>query len=219
MHLEEADLIAVYDAGDGARPARQAAALLEALRPGEDVSFMELGDRDRLLWAFKRTQFGRGTQMMAKVQCSGCGEWAALHLGDGFELPQKVSEDVSVLFDGKDWALRLPRQGDLGRQGFSPSVLNTKAPWDDPAFARVAEAAIDAADPAIDVVFDVTCAECGSVTESALDVVGMVWADVEAAAQRAFSDVALLAQNFGWTEEQTLALSPRRRARYLEMLA
>ena len=74
------------------------------------------------------------------------------------------------------------------------------------------------ADPGIDVVFDIACPDCGAVTPSAFDATGFVWRDIEALALRLFSEVATLARAFGWSEAETLSLTSRRRARYVEMV-
>ncbi len=218
--LSDADLVRVFEMGEAAGPIGRAAALVGALQPDTDVNALELGDRDRLIWAFKRAQFGRGRQMMAKAECSGCGEWVSLDLGAGFDLPAKTSDSVTVQWRGQAWILRLPRQGDLAgaSEGFPFTVLNPDAPWDDDGFAAAAEAAIDVADPGIDVVFDIACPDCGAVTACAFDAVGFVWRDIEALALRLFSEVATLARAFGWSEAETLRLTARRRARYVEMV-
>lgn len=218
--LSDADLVRVFEMGEAAGPLGRAAALVGALQPDMDVNALELGDRDRLIWAFKRAQFGRGTQMMAKAECAGCGEWVSLDLGAGFDLPAKTSNTVTVEWQGQDWSLRLPRQGDLAGSscGFPFAALNPDAPWDSDGFADAAEKAIDAADPGIDVVFDIACPDCGAVTPCAFDAIGFVWRDIEALALRLFSEVATLARAFGWSEAETLRLTPRRRARYVEMV-
>jgi hypothetical protein len=63
----------------------------------------------------------------------------------------------------------------------------------------------------------VGCGECGALTAAALDVPALLWAEVEAQATRLLHDVHALARGYGWSEADVLALSPRRRAAYLEL--
>lgn len=225
MGLRDADLIRIFEAGETGGAAAKADALLAALRPDLDSEArgqIGLGDRDRLFWAFKADRFSRGTQMLAKVKCDACDEWNSLDLGTGFDLPVKTSDKVCVFYAGQDWTLRLPVQGDLAHvtsKGFPYHRLSAQAPWDEPDFRKAAEVAIDAADPAIDVVIDVHCPDCGTTTPCAFDAVTFLWSDVEARALRVFSDIATLARAFGWSESETLGLTAHRRARYVEMVS
>jgi len=225
MALRDADLIRIFEAGETGGAAAKADALLAALCPeldGKARGEISLGDRDRLFWSFKTEWFSRGTQMLAKVKCQSCEEWNSLDLGADFVLPAKTSDEVKVTFAGEDWNLRLPAQADLSQvtpDGFPYDRLNPQAPWDDPEFRDAAEAAIEAADPAIDVVIDVQCPECGATTPCAFDALSFLWSDVEARALRVFSDIATLARAFGWSESETLGLTARRRARYVEMVS
>jgi ribosomal protein S27E len=225
MALGDADLIRIFEAGETGGVAAKAEALLAALRPDLDDEArgkIGLGDRDRLFWAFKTDLFSRGTQMLAKVKCHNCDEWNSLDLGATFDMPPKTSDEVRVAYAGKDWTLRLPAQGDLAHltpEGFPYHRLNAQAPWGEPDFRKAAEVAIDAADPAIDVVIDVHCPDCGATTPCAFDAVTFLWSDIEACALRVFSDIATLARAFGWSESETLGLTARRRARYVEMVS
>lgn len=220
MRLTESDLVGLFDRFEHRREAERSAGLLAALCPEHLVGDVSLGDRDRLFLKARREQFGaRGVQ--AKVQCGGCGEWMSLDLGAGFALPPKVSDTAQVTVEGTEYILRLPCQDDLLRtQGgqFPMAQLCPDAPWESDAFCQAAEAALDAADPALDLVFDLTCPECGDQTECGLDTLDFLWRDVEACALRFFADVGVLARAFGWSEAETAALSPRRRRRYVEMV-
>lgn len=77
-------------------------------------------------------------------------------------------------------------------------------------------AAIEAADPLCDLRFELTCVDCDGAVTAELDVPDIVWRELDHHARRIVSDVHMLASAYGWTESECLALSPARRAIYLE---
>lgn len=72
-------------------------------------------------------------------------------------------------------------------------------------------------DPAAVVSFSITCPACSHAWDAVIDVGSAVWTEVKAAAERLLLDVDVLARTYGWTEPQILALSPLRRAAYLQL--
>jgi hypothetical protein len=193
----------------GALPMVARAERLAVLLRGDGS--MTLGDRDRALWAWKRRRFG--ARALAVFDCAGCAAAISFAVPAGFEVPAAVGTQAVV----QDWVLRLPTVQDV-RAGFAMDSLCPGAPWQDAAFRAMAAEALDAADPGMDVVFDVACADCAHVNARAFDVPAFVWADVVARVDALMADVAVLGRAFGWTEGQTLALPAQRRARYVEMV-
>ena len=59
---------------------------------------------------------------------------------------------------------------------------------------------------------------CGHEWDELFDVVSFVWAELEVQACRLLQEVHVLARAYGWREGDVLALSPRRRRLYLEMV-
>ena len=74
-----------------------------------------------------------------------------------------------------------------------------------------------ALDPQADVRLALDCPGCGHRWEPELDVAGHVLAEIDAHATRLLAEVHGLARAYGWSEGDILALSPRRRRRYLEL--
>ena len=62
------------------------------------------------------------------------------------------------------------------------------------------------------------CAACGAKPTLDLDVAAFVWREVTLAARRLLTEIHLLARAYGWSEQAITAMSPSRRAAYLEML-
>lgn len=83
--------------------------------------------------------------------------------------------------------------------------------------ARLAEE-ISRRDPGAEVELALACAECGHRWAEVLDVVGFVWAEVNAWARRTLREVHTLARAYGWRQGDILALTPRRRAAYLQLV-
>jgi hypothetical protein len=212
--LPDAALMALYDRAEALPRGARRLALAEALLPeGQPARSLGAGDAERLFWRAKRARFG--PRATAQFGCDACGEMIAFAVPPDFDLPAQVAPVARLQHAGRPYILPLPTLGDTG----DPAVLAPDAPWHDPAFRAEAAQAIDAADPAIDVIFDVACAACGGVNPRAFDAAAFLWADIEGFASGVFVQVAILARAFGWSEAETLALTPARRARYVDMVA
>jgi hypothetical protein len=72
-------------------------------------------------------------------------------------------------------------------------------------------------DPGADVSFALTCPQCATPFSAALDAADLLWRHLQATAERVLLEVDALARTYGWSEPEVLALSPRRRAAYLQM--
>ena len=215
--LSDARLIALFDAVERLPPVAQAQRLAAAVLPKDaDVMSLTLGDRDRLLWAFKASRFGR--RAVAHFECEACAEAVSFAIPNGFEVPDAVTDKAMVRHDDRDWHLRPPRLSDVQTGQFETAIC-ADAPWEDATFRAAAAQALDDADPGMDVVFEVACADCGHVNPRGLDVAAFVMSDLNSLAARIFADVAILARAFGWSEADVLQLSPARRARYVEMVS
>lgn len=91
------------------------------------------------------------------------------------------------------------------------------APGELPSAVRAAlVAALSAADPLAEVVAAVACPACGAGFHATVELERFAWVEVDAAARRLLLDVDCLARAYGWTEDDVLALSDRRRSAYLQ---
>lgn len=73
-------------------------------------------------------------------------------------------------------------------------------------------------DPQADIQFDLACPVCGHHWQAGFDILNFFWAEVNNWAQRLMQEIYLLARYFNWSENEILALSPRRRQLYLQMI-
>ena len=74
------------------------------------------------------------------------------------------------------------------------------------------------ADPQADVQLNLSCPACNHHWQSVFDIVSFFWSEIHAWAQRTLREIHALASAYGWREADILALSPRRRQLYLEMI-
>ena len=80
---------------------------------------------------------------------------------------------------------------------------------------RIGEAMAEA-DPLAEIAFDFECPACGAAFREGLDPAEFFWSEIEVEAKRLLIEVHTLAAAYGWREHEVLALSPARRAFYLE---
>lgn len=75
-----------------------------------------------------------------------------------------------------------------------------------------------AADPLAEILLHFDCPACSASFEEGLDLSSFLWAEIERQALRLLRDVHTLAAAYGWSELEILALTPVRRAAYIEMV-
>jgi hypothetical protein len=80
------------------------------------------------------------------------------------------------------------------------------------------EAGLMALDPGSEFRFSLACDTCGHQWSETLDIHGLLWEEVDAHARALLIDVHCLARAYGWSETEILALSPQRRATYVQMV-
>jgi hypothetical protein len=204
----------------------------------EDTPALTLGERNLRLGALHARLFGRGLDLLS--HCPACGT-AAQFSGDCAALldqsraaqggaPHRVEADGCVL------SFRLPGPMDVqaaaahgdgdvfARHLLQRCVLACTrdgepcAPHDLPlaVLDRLSQR-IEALDPAACVSFALACPQCATRWDARLDLGGLLWRKLQAAAERLLLDIDTLARNYGWSESDVIALSPTRRAAYVQM--
>ena len=76
---------------------------------------------------------------------------------------------------------------------------------------------IEALDPGADISFALACPQCAAPWSASLHPGELLWPKLRAVAERLLLEVDALARAYGWTEPDVLALTPLRRAAYLQM--
>jgi hypothetical protein len=223
--------------------------LLAAAHPGierEALLAWPVGRRDLHLLALRAACFGRDVESLA--DCPACGGHLeiAFDVADIAVPVQKrepaslqvpVPEDapqVTADWNGRVLHFRLLNAGDLltlsqcrdlseaRRQLLHRCCLDEdRAEVDTLPESVVEELAqrMAEADPQADVRLELTCPSCDHAWMAVFDIAAHLWAEVDAWAQRTLIAVHTLARAYGWREAETLALSPQRRQRYLDLIA
>lgn len=231
-------LLEAWEQGLGASPTGRALRLLAAAHPGtqaERLAGLTIGERDVALLELHAALFGDRVEALGT--CPACG----VELDVSFDvtgllasLPAAGAGEREVVLGGYAATVRPPTSADvlavLGEGVNEDAVARLlercvtraagAAAYDVPValLDRVAEE-VAAADPAARIEIGLACEDCGHRWAEVLDVAGFVWAEVGAWARRTLRDVHLLARAYGWREADILALTPRRRAAYLQLAA
>lgn len=230
-------LLDAWEQGLGASPARRALGLLGAARPGasaDELAGLTLGERDVALLELSVVLFGDRVEALGT--CPACGA----ELDVSFDvsgllgsLPQAGTGGREVVFDRYAATVRPPTSADvlavLGEGASEDAAARLMGrcviPTGDTAAEGAPEALlvlvaeeVAAADPAARIELGLACEDCGHCWADLLDVASFVWSQVGAWARRTLRDVHLLARAYGWRETDILALTPRRRAAYLQLV-
>lgn len=237
--LGGSELLDIWDTGQHASPMQRAYRLLHAAWPDEDIAAWSLGRANAGLLAMRRRWLGDHWRCLS--DCPACGEVIEVALRVD-QLLGAVDEggmdQVQALqrIDEEGWSLafRLPHVGDLlelacqaGDTRWLWSRVLIEARADDkhsslddiPASAlRAAGRQIEQADPLASIELAMACPDCGHAWSEPLHVIDVFWSELSALAERLLSEVGRLAQSFGWSEAQILAMTPQRRQRYLNWL-
>jgi len=231
------DLLDVWERGALLRPFRRAAALVSAacreLSP-EQIDALTLGDRDRLLLRARALTFGPGVKAVAS--CPSCGTW--LDVGfDANDVLARIPTGGPTTIQRDDYLVqfRLPTCSDIAAIADEATqeeallrrcVLEARRDATTIAVDALPEPIVDLvaeqlarADAGADVDIALTCDACAHAWTEPFDVVAFFWEEIDTWAERTLNDVHRLASAYGWSESDILALGPRRRQRYLALIA
>lgn len=198
-----------------------------------DFADLPLGRRNLALLDLHISWFG--PRLQAWTACPDCDEKVEFELdarqlaataGVAGSVPQ-VPEPVRV----GEQTFRLPTSRDVAHvataenaDGASIGLLERcqvggpeNSAWTDDLLEEVEER-LASEDPLAESRLALSCPSCGREWEDTFDIGRFLWAEVETRARRTLWEVHALASAYGWSESETLALSPARRAMYLKMV-
>ena len=241
LHLTHAPpaarLLDAWETAADRPPAWRALALLATAHPElprEDLLAWHVGRRDLHLLALRAALFGPALPSVA--HCPRCAERLELQF-DAADItapaPQAGAE-LTLAWDGRTLRFRLPNAGDLlvlafcrdldearrlllrrcgvDLDGVDPPALPEEA-------LRELARMMAEADPQADVGLALRCPACDHSWTAPFDITTYLWAEVDAWARRTLGEIHTLASAYGWREAEILALSPRRRQHYLDLVA
>jgi hypothetical protein len=203
----------------------------------ESLAALPVGRRDARLLTLREWTFGSHLSSMAR--CPACGEPLELSFSvDDIRIEAaSTAPELDLKVGGYEVAFRLPDSADLAsldgldesaevrhqllkrclltarRDGKKRSARRLPARVVDAVVQRMAEA-----DPQADVRTALSCPACAHTWQATFDIATYFWAEIESWAYRMLRDVHRLASAYGWREADILALGPRRRQFYLEMV-
>ncbi|HEX2254628.1 MAG TPA: hypothetical protein VHQ65_15270 [Thermoanaerobaculia bacterium] len=205
---------------------------------------LAVGDREALLLHLRRLTFGE--VMDCLLACPACGERMDLEVAvaDLLLAPAEAPATVetTVTGEGGPFAVRFHPPTGADQEAAAAALLAEGAaaaerrlveriveevrgpdgaPRADlpPAVLDGLAAAVAAADPQSDLVLRLQCPECGEPFTSRFDTAAYLLDELAGGRERLYRQVHALAFHYHWSEADILALTPRKRRLYLELLA
>lgn len=226
-------LLEVWEHGVGRHPIDRTLLLVALAEPGvapDQLADLPLGRCNATLMALRQAWFGNPIPVWC--DCPACGERMELTI-DAEQLPEQPSgQAIEIELEGLRFSAPTSRrlaavvnENDPDKAAFqllaacaaSPESL-PEQPQDRSALLDAVDAALEEADPWLDLSLDIDCPACGEPSKPALDIASIVWDEVDAVARQLLDDVHRLAKAYGWHEQHILGMSAYRRAAYLERL-
>lgn len=212
----------------------------------EDLKKLSIGRRDARLLQLREWTFG--PQMVAWTACPRCGDKIELRFRaedllqepggfasksreetdpeifqcaiDDYVIDYRLpnSEDLAALLTPGDlWAassqliqrcvLAVHRHGDPTNAALLPVEIQGEF-----------EKRLSQADPQAEILLSISCPVCSQTWQALFDIASFFWEELDNWAGRMLREVHELASAYGWREEEILALSPRRRQFYLDLI-
>lgn len=234
------DLLHAWEQGSGKSTTVRALLLMTAALPGNDRRTLEhwsIGQRDKLLLDLRDALFGPKIQCL--TDCTRCGAPIELdfRVDDVRVSHGEAGRAYSAAADGYEVRFRLPDSTDLlaleaaqpaqpERQLLARCVVAARSPQGEVDATTLPDSVLTAvsqsmgeADPQAELVLEVSCPECASVSSAPFDIVTHLWAELDAWARRMLREVHALAMVYGWSEAEILRMSSTRRRTYLDLIA
>jgi len=228
----ESDLLSLWEEGQVRHPIDRALLLCAWARPdiaADRFARLPLGLVNASLLKMRAALFGPRVEL--QVECEHCGETLDIPLAiDELLAGQAEPDDIGEIEVG-GFHFRLPASRDLATIAYEldPEAAALRLleaccvarPADAPVTVELlaeADPCLEAADPLAELTLSVTCAACGSASEVPLEAGALLWDDIQVYARALLAQVHALASAYGWTEEEILALPPRRRTAYLNLV-
>ena len=230
--LAPADILDLVESCAGL--ATRALAILARAEPdaADTHRSLTVGARDVRLMAVRIQTFGPRVELVSLCPaCAASVEFAISAADVGLDAEPPLQGGTVRRIQGREIVLRPITAGDLAaiepladveaarRELLARCVLAVDGEPAGEAGADLGadvEGALEELDPQADVLLVVDCPACGVSWTEAFDPALVLAADIRLAGRRLMSDVAALARSYHWSERDILALSPARRAFYLE---
>lgn len=230
-------LLALWERAVSLSPRQRDDVLLRALAPPGQPPPKVLGARNRGLLELHAAMFG--PRLAMRSGCPACGsevEFACAVAALTFDHAVTDTDTHELRHADHAVRFRLPDADDLDaaadaddEAGFVESLLQrcvlasgkdngALVTCDLPDEVRTALAdRMESLDPGASLEFALTCPACGHAWSAPLDIGTLLWQRLQDSAERLLTTVDRLAHRYGWREAEILAMSPTRRAAYLQL--
>lgn len=243
--LTPALLLALWEQGQDQAALGRTLLLLQAAQPTstpDQLLNLSIGQRDTLLLNLYEWLFG--DQLAGLTACPRCAETIELNFRtQEIRAPANVTSlpaaetGLMLQMAGYTVHFRVPNSADLVAIADLPTAaaqrqtllarcilaatqeeggpISTQLP------AAVQETLVThmaQADPQADIQLDLVCPACGQQWLALFDIGSFLWSELTVWAHTMLRTVHLLASAYGWREADILAMSPRRRQAYLDLL-
>lgn len=235
------ELLHAWEQGTGKSATIRALLLMTAVLPENDSGTLarwSIGQRDQLLLDLRDALFGPEIQCL--TDCTRCGASIELDFSiddirvshgeagrtysaavvDGYEVQFRLPDSTDLL------ALEAEQPAQAERQLLARCVVAARSPQGDVEATTLPDTVLTAvsqsmgeADPQAELVLEVSCPECASVSPAPFDIVTHLWAELDAWARRMLREVHTLAMVYGWSEVEILRMSNTRRRAYLDLIS
>jgi hypothetical protein len=224
-------VLQIWERGRREHPVDRALTMLSGLtaHPRRELAVLPLDLRDRMLVRCRASLFGPPMTAVATCHACGCAVDVTVEPQDA----TPVDETFTVWVRGTEVTVRLPNSFDVAAIATCPDVATARrvllrrliAAADDlsddrepaPHVAEAVAAELDRRAGLSGGVIALTCPDCDAQWLVELDVGAFLWREIEILSARLLRDVDVLAQRYGWSERDILALSSDRRRFYLEL--
>jgi len=243
LTLSSLDLLNAWEQGLSRGAADRAIILLRLAAGAEDSGCdparWPLGERDARLLDLRESIFG--PQIEGVASCPRCGARQEFEMPAGELRVASPASSVGLALVSGDYRVefRLPDSLDLAEveaETAAESERSLRLLERCVTSAAAGERPITAADLPNDVVKEISermsqadpqaeidvsleCPSCSHRWSEPFDIASFLWTEVHAWASRTLFDIHQLAAAYGWSEAESLSLSPRRRGFYLELIA
>jgi hypothetical protein len=224
-------LVETWELGANRHPLDRGLLLLALAEP--ELAFEQLADlplsrRNAAIIALRQAQFGNSLAVW--YDCPACGERMELAIDADVLPPPPDPQPAWVSVQGIRFHTPGSRQlaklfenpgAEPGARQLLAACAESEAtlpldPIKAQALLEAVDAALEQADPWLDIAIAITCPVCAEASEPSLDIAALVWEELDAVARRLLDEVHLLASAYGWRECDILAMSAQRRNAYLE---
>jgi hypothetical protein len=224
VRLTELDAVAqreLVDALADALPAQRVTGLVaravESFGP-DDARALTIGDRDRVVLALRRRLVGDAMECVCDCACGQTLELMVsveALLGNAPNEPPPLEADGARAATGADHERAAVRALEDPAAAAHELVRGCMLEGDD---VDAAARRLEQLDPGAEILLRGTCPACGAELVAALDPGAYLWTELEHRRARLELDVHTLASHYHWSEAEIVALDPRRRSRYIELI-